>query len=93
MQHRGEQKAGGAAAYFVCALARRTGMSNGSGRLDGTLVWPPRGARDLGPDPKVVPEGHMHDRSFGEMNQYLYRSAREGLAQNGTLYALCSERT
>jgi XTP/dITP diphosphohydrolase len=35
------------------------------GRVDGRLVWPPRGNRGFGYDPMFVPDGH--DLSFGEM--------------------------
>lgn len=57
------------AAHFVCALA--LAWPDGhvewfEGRVDGTLIWPPRGDRGFGYDPMFVPEGH--DRSFGEMN-------------------------
>ena len=36
------------------------------GRVDGTLVWPPRGTCGFGYDPMFQPEGHA--RTFGEMN-------------------------
>jgi XTP/dITP diphosphohydrolase len=35
------------------------------GRIDGTLVWPPRGSAGFGYDPMFLPDGH--DRTFGEM--------------------------
>jgi XTP/dITP diphosphohydrolase len=34
-------------------------------RVDGTLVWPPRGTKGFGYDPIFLPDGH--DRTFGEM--------------------------
>jgi XTP/dITP diphosphohydrolase len=34
-------------------------------RVDGTLVWPPRGDKGFGYDPMFLPNGH--DRTFGEM--------------------------
>jgi len=34
-------------------------------RVDGTLVWPPRGDQGFGYDPMFLPDGH--DRTFGEM--------------------------
>ena len=57
------------AAHFVCALA--LAWPDGhvewfEGRVDGTLIWPPRGDKGFGYDPMFVPEGH--ERSFGEMN-------------------------
>jgi XTP/dITP diphosphohydrolase len=35
------------------------------GRVDGHLIWPPRGSRGFGYDPMFVPEGHA--LTFGEM--------------------------
>jgi XTP/dITP diphosphohydrolase len=34
-------------------------------RVDGTLVWPPRGDKGFGYDPMFLPNGH--NRTFGEM--------------------------
>jgi XTP/dITP diphosphohydrolase len=34
-------------------------------RVDGVLVWPPRGDKGFGYDPMFLPDGH--DRTFGEM--------------------------
>jgi XTP/dITP diphosphohydrolase len=36
------------------------------GRVDGVLVWPPRGDRGFGYDPMFLPDGH--DCTFGEMS-------------------------
>ncbi len=36
------------------------------GRVDGTLVWPPRGTAGFGYDPMFLPDGHA--RTFGEMS-------------------------
>ena len=36
------------------------------GRVDGTLVWPPRGDRGFGYDPMFQPIGHSI--TFGEMD-------------------------
>ena len=36
------------------------------GRVDGTLVWPPRGDKGFGYDPIFVPAGR--DVTFGEMD-------------------------
>lgn len=55
-------------AYFICvlALAWPDGSSRTfEGRVDGTLVWPPRGERGFGYDPIFLPLGHM--LTFGEM--------------------------
>lgn len=56
------------AAHFVCALA--LAWPDGhvewfEGRVDGTLVWPPRGPNGFGYDAMFLPDGH--DRTFGEM--------------------------
>jgi XTP/dITP diphosphohydrolase len=34
-------------------------------RVDGTVIWPPRGTAGFGYDPLFLPDGH--DRTFGEM--------------------------
>ncbi|MFZ2467035.1 MAG: RdgB/HAM1 family non-canonical purine NTP pyrophosphatase [Parvibaculum sedimenti] len=55
-------------AYFVCGLA--LAWPDGhieyfEGRVDGELVWPPRGTKGFGYDPMFVPNGY--DETFGEM--------------------------
>ena len=55
-------------AHFVCALA--LAWPDGhvewfEGRVDGTLVWPPRGGNGFGYDPMFLPNGHAE--TFGEM--------------------------
>lgn len=57
-------------AHFVCALA--LAWPDGhvewfEGRVEGTLVWPPRGTRGFGYDPMFLPDGR--DETFGEMDQ------------------------
>ncbi len=55
-------------AYFVCvlALAWPDGhVESFAGRVDGTLVWPPRGSRGFGYDPIFLPAGY--DLTFGQM--------------------------
>ncbi len=57
-------------AHFACALAIAW-PDNGQtesfeGRVDGTLVWPPRGERGFGYDPMFVASGH--ERTFGEID-------------------------
>jgi XTP/dITP diphosphohydrolase len=55
-------------AYFVSALcvAWPDGhLEEVEARIDGTLVWPPRGTAGFGYDPMFLPEGH--ERTFGEM--------------------------
>lgn len=56
-------------AHFACALAiawPNDGQAETfEGRVDGTLVWPPRGDQGFGYDPMFVPAGGEH--TFGEM--------------------------
>jgi XTP/dITP diphosphohydrolase len=56
-------------AHFVSALclAWPDGhVEEFEARVDGTLVWPPRGTQGFGYDPMFLPDGH--DRTFGEMS-------------------------
>jgi XTP/dITP diphosphohydrolase len=56
-------------AHFVSALcvAWPDGhVEEVEARVDGTLVWPPRGAAGFGYDPMFLPDGQ--DRTFGEMS-------------------------
>ncbi|MEC7210456.1 MAG: RdgB/HAM1 family non-canonical purine NTP pyrophosphatase [Pseudomonadota bacterium] len=56
-------------AHFICvlALAWPDGHSElFEGRVEGELVWPPRGDRGFGYDPMFVAAGH--DLTFGEMD-------------------------
>ncbi|SRR6266540_1585112 len=55
-------------AHFISALA--VAWPDGhveefEGRVDGTLVWPPRGTKGFGYDPMFLPDGHV--LTFGEM--------------------------
>jgi XTP/dITP diphosphohydrolase len=55
-------------AYFICGLA--LAWPDGhveyfEGRVDGDLVWPPRGLKGFGYDPMFKPDGH--EETFGEM--------------------------
>jgi XTP/dITP diphosphohydrolase len=55
-------------AHFVSALtiAWPDGhVEEFEGRVDGTIVWPPRGDKGFGYDPIFLPDGHA--RTFGEM--------------------------
>lgn len=56
-------------AWFTCVLA--IAWPDGEcltyeGRIDGAIVWPPRGGRGFGYDPVFVPEGRSE--TFGEMD-------------------------
>jgi XTP/dITP diphosphohydrolase len=57
-------------AHFVCALAiawpNDGQCETFEGRVDGTIVWPPRGERGFGYDPIFVANGY--DLTFGEMD-------------------------
>ena len=57
-------------AHFACALAiawPNDGQAeNFEGRVDGKLVWPPRGHNGFGYDPMFVAAGR--DQTFGEMD-------------------------
>ena len=57
-------------AYFIAVLALI--LPDGSehifeGRVEGTLVWPPRGTKGHGYDPMFVPSGET--RTFAEMDE------------------------
>ena len=55
-------------AHFVCALCVAwpdRHVEEFEGRIDGTLVWPPRGNSGFGYDPIFLPDTHA--RTFGEM--------------------------
>jgi XTP/dITP diphosphohydrolase len=55
-------------AYFVCALALAWPDGEADtfeGRVDGSLVWPPRGSHGFGYDPVFLPVGGAI--TFGEM--------------------------
>jgi len=57
-------------AHFTCALSLawpNDGKAESfEGRVDGTLVWPPRGDKGFGYDPMFVPVGD--EQTFGEMD-------------------------
>ncbi len=56
-------------AQFVCALCLAWPDQHTEcfeGRIDGTLVWPPRGDKGFGYDPMFVMDGY--DITFGEMD-------------------------
>lgn len=56
-------------AHFICALSLAWPdghVESFEGRVDGTLVWPPRGQKGFGYDPVFQPTGHAV--TFGEMD-------------------------
>jgi XTP/dITP diphosphohydrolase len=75
-----ERNASDRRAHFVSALcvAWPDGhVEEFEGRVDGTLVWPPRGNQGFGYDPIFLPDGHA--RTFGEMNA----DEKHGLPRKG----------
>jgi XTP/dITP diphosphohydrolase len=67
-------------AHFVSALC--VAWPDGhreefEGRVDGTLVWPPRGTSGFGYDPMFLPDGV--DKTFGELT----REEKHGLPPQG----------
>jgi XTP/dITP diphosphohydrolase len=67
-------------AHFVSALtvAWPDGhVEDFEARVDGTLVWPPRGDKGFGYDPMFLPDGH--ERTFGEMGS----EEKHGLPPHG----------
>lgn len=68
LQKRGANAPAQRKAHFVSALcvAWPDGhLEEFEARVDGTLVWPPRGTKGFGYDPMFLPDGHS--RTFGEM--------------------------
>ncbi|NQV21339.1 MAG: RdgB/HAM1 family non-canonical purine NTP pyrophosphatase, partial [Rhodospirillales bacterium] len=69
LQASGTRAASDPRAYFVCALTLSWPdghVESVEGRVDGTLVWPPRGDRGFGYDAMFLPDGY--DKTFGEMD-------------------------
>ena len=71
-------------AWFTSALA--VAWPNGpavvvEGRIDGTLTFPPRGAKGFGYDPIFVPEGH--DLTFGELEP----AAKDAMSHRARAFA------
>jgi XTP/dITP diphosphohydrolase len=69
-------------ASFVSVLALAWpdgGLETFEGRVEGTLVFPPRGTAGFGYDPIFRPDGH--DRTFGEMSA----EEKHGIPADGSL--------
>ena len=69
LEERGATEPAKRKAHFVSALcvAWPDGhLEEVEARVDGTLVWPPRGAAGFGYDPMFLPDGF--ERTFGEMS-------------------------
>ncbi|WP_426421842.1 RdgB/HAM1 family non-canonical purine NTP pyrophosphatase [Bradyrhizobium genosp. A] len=68
LQERGATTPDKRKAHFVSALCVAwpdDHLEEVEARVDGTLVWPPRGTAGFGYDPMFLPDGY--DRTFGEM--------------------------
>jgi XTP/dITP diphosphohydrolase len=68
LQERGATAPNKRTAHFVSALCVAwpdDHLEEVEARVDGALVWPPRGTAGFGYDPMFLPDGH--DRTFGEM--------------------------
>jgi XTP/dITP diphosphohydrolase len=68
LAEQGAKAPGQRRAHFVSALcvAWPDGhVEEFEAKVDGTLIWPPRGGQGFGYDPMFLPDGHS--RSFGEM--------------------------
>jgi len=68
LQERGATTPAQRTAHFVSALCVTWPDGHREeveARVDGTIVWPPRGTAGFGYDPFFLPEGHA--RTFGEM--------------------------
>jgi XTP/dITP diphosphohydrolase len=72
-------------AYFVSALA--LAWPDGhceifEGRIDGNLIWPPRGPNGFGYDPMFIPDGF--DITFGEMDP----AAKHAISHRARAFAM-----
>jgi XTP/dITP diphosphohydrolase len=68
LQERGATTPERRKAHFVSALCVAwpdDHVEEVEARVDGTVVWPPRGSAGFGYDPAFLPDGHS--RTFGEM--------------------------
>lgn len=96
----GERKLAGGSddprAYFVCALAicwpaitfdGTAVCRTFEGRVDGHLVWPPRGTRGFGYDPIFMATGQT--RTFGEMDPAVKHSMSHRADAFRKLVATC----
>lgn len=79
-------------AYFICVLAVVWPDGHAEtieGRVEGHLVWPPRGENGHGYDPMFVPQGH--DRTFGEMDaEEKHAISHRGVASRRLLFRFCN---
>jgi len=88
-----EAKTADRSAYFACALALCWPDGHCEvveGRVQGRLVWPPRGDRGFGYDPMFEPAGHTI--TFGEMEPADKHRISHRAEAFRRLLALCFER-
>jgi XTP/dITP diphosphohydrolase len=81
LRKRGAVGPEGRTAHFVCALCVAWPDDHSQefeGRVDGVVVWPPRGTMGFGYDAMFLPDGH--DRTFGEMSA----EEKHGLPPHGS---------
>jgi XTP/dITP diphosphohydrolase len=81
-------------AHFVCALS--VAWPDGhvetvEGRVDGRLVWPPRGQNGFGYDPMFVMDGQ--DKTYGEVPRYQKEADNHRARAFRLLAAVLPERT
>jgi XTP/dITP diphosphohydrolase len=79
LQERGARLANQRHAAFIAVLALVWPDGHSEcieGRVEGTMIWPPRGNNGFGYDPMFVPEGH--GQSFGEMTSEEKHGAKPG---------------
>ena len=77
---RGAETPSARTAHFISALcvAWPDGhIEEFEGRIDGTMIWPPRGHKGFGYDPMFLPNGY--DVTFGEMTS----EVKHGLPPRG----------
>jgi XTP/dITP diphosphohydrolase len=84
-------------AHFIAVLALAAPGERPetfTGRVDGTLVWPPRGDQGFGYDPMFLPDGHA--RTFGEMSaaeKHGWRPGQsEALSHRARAFRLLAQR-
>ena len=76
---------GGHDAHFVCALSLAWpdgAIESFEGKVNGTLVWPPRGDNGFGYDPMFVAAGM--DKTFGEIEP----QAKHGISHRAEAFRL-----
>lgn len=95
LQSRGAVTPQARRAHFVAALcvAWPDGhVEEFEGRVDGTLIWPPRGDKGFGYDPMFLPDGET--KTFGEMmsvEKHRLPPAGRGLSHRARAFLMLAE--